>query len=347
MEETILKKKVIFWILGIFIILFGVVAVGTGYVRSTTEKISNNYSAKDEKKIAEGKPISILLLGTDDGALGRKATTTGNTDTIELMTVNPQTKKVTITAIPRDTLVTVNTKQGTDYVKINAAYALGGAKLAEKQVSELLDVPVQYYALVNMGMLEKVVNAVDGVEVNNPFKFTFDGHTYPKGKQYLNGTQALGYARMRYDDPDNDYGRQKRGQQILMSAFEKFQKSGNLITATKLVNAVKDDIKTDVPLDNFAALYNNYAKNLNTIQNYGLRGKDAKISGLDFQIATKEQINQASKNIREALGLKAVNVVNNETKLVDMQPCWNGITNVDFALPNAAAYQTVKKTITK
>lgn len=342
-----MKKKTIFWILGIFVVLVAVFVIGAGYIRNTTNNISNNHSAKDEKRIAEGKPISILLLGTDDGALGRKATTTGNTDTMELMTVNPQTKKVTITAIPRDTLVEVNTKQGTDYVKINAAYALGGAKLAEKQVSELLDVPVQYYALVNMGMLEKVVNAVDGVEVNNPFKFTFDGHTYPKGKQYLNGTQALGYARMRYQDPDNDYGRQKRGQQILMSAFEKFQKSGNLITATKLVNAVKDDIKTDVPLDNFTALYNNYAKNLNTIQNYGLRGKDAKISGLDFQIATSDQINQVSKNIRKALGLKPVKVVNNETKLVDMQTTWNGTTDVDFALPNAAAYQTVQKTITK
>ncbi|WP_290626136.1 LCP family protein [Lactobacillus sp.] len=342
-----MKKKTLFGVLGILVVLFILGISGFSYIRSTTNNISSNHSAQDEKRIAEGKPISILLLGTDDGALGRKASTTGNTDTMELMTVNPQTKKVTITAIPRDTLVKVSTNEGPDYVKINAAYALGGAKLAEKQVSELLDVPVQYYALVNMGMLEKVVNAVNGVEVNNPFKFTFEGHTYPKGKQYLNGTQALGYARMRYDDPDNDYGRQKRGQQILMNAFEKFQKTGNLITATKLVNAVKGNIKTDIPLDNFAALYNNYVKNLTTIQNYGLRGKNAKISGLDFQIATSEQINQASKNIREALGLKPVNVVNNETKLVNMQTSWNGTTNIDFTLPNTDAYQTVEKTITK
>ncbi|MBP2058989.1 LCP family protein required for cell wall assembly [Lactobacillus colini] len=342
-----MKKRTFSWILGIIAVLLAIGAAGFGYIHSAVDNISSNHSAKDERQIAEGKPLSVLLLGTDDGALGRKATNTGNTDTMELMTVNPQTKQVTITAIPRDTLVKVNTSQGTDYVKINAAYALGGAKLAKEQVSELLDVPVQYYALVNMGMLEKVVNAVDGVEVNNPFKFTFQGHTYPQGMQYLNGSQALGYARMRYDDPDNDYGRQKRGQQILMSAFSKFSKSGNLFTATKLVNAVKDDIKTDIPLDNFAALYNNYVKNLNTIHNYGLRGKDAKISGLDFQIATSEQINKASKIIRQALGLKPVHVVNNETKLVDMQTSWDGINNLNFTLPDAQAYQTVAKTITK
>ena len=175
-----MKKKTLFGVLGILVVLFILGISGFSYIRSTTNNISSNHSAQDEKRIAEGKPISILLLGTDDGALGRKASTTGNTDTMELMTVNPQTKKVTITAIPRDTLVKVSTNEGPDYVKINAAYALGGAKLAEKQVSELLDVPVQYYALVNMGMLEKVVNAVNGVEVNNPFKFTFEGHTYPK-----------------------------------------------------------------------------------------------------------------------------------------------------------------------
>lgn len=341
-------KKRIGWILIILLIaLGGIFFGGKAYINSITNKISTNHSEKDRKQIAEGKPISILLLGTDDGALGRKATTTGNTDTMELMTLNPKTNLVTITAIPRDTLVKVKVNNQTDYVKINAAYALGGPKLAERQVSELLNVPVQYYALLNMGMLEKVVNAVNGVEVNNPFKFTFEGHTYPKGYQKLNGKQALGYARMRYDDPDNDYGRQKRGQQILVNSFNKFKQSENLLTATKLVDAVKDDITTDVPLDNLPALYNNYVKKLSTVKNYGLRGKNAKISGLDFQIATSPQINKASKIIREALGLKPVHVVNNETKLVDLQTTWNGTTNQHFILPNQAAYDSVYKTITK
>lgn len=309
-------------------------------MKNAASKISNNYSAKDQIEIKKGRPFSVLVMGTDVGALGRSTSYAGNTDTMELLTVNPTTRRITMTAIPRDTLVKVNTKKGADYVKINAAYPIGGAKLAKKQVRELLDVPVNYYALVNMGMLEKVVDAVGGVEVDNPFKFTFDGHTYPKGKQKLNGKEALGYSRMRYDDPDNDYGRQKRGQQILLSAINKFKQHGNLVMANQILEAVKDDVRTDVPLDNFTLLYKNYFSAMKSSENDVLRGKDAKIDGVDFQVATTSEINRVSKKVRRALGLKPVKVVNAETKMVEMQTTWNGYNNVEFTLPNGAKYNT-------
>ena len=54
---------------------------------------------------------------------------------------------------------------------------LQGPREIKKQVHELLDVPVDYYALVNMGGLEKTVDAVGGVTVNNPFAFKYEGHT--------------------------------------------------------------------------------------------------------------------------------------------------------------------------
>lgn len=309
-------------------------------VKNATNQISSNHSTKDEVKIKKGRPFSILVLGTDVGALGRGTSYAGNTDTMELLTINPTSRRVTMTAIPRDTLVKVNTKKGADYVKINAAYPIGGAKLVKKQVSELLGVPVNYYALVNMGMLEKVVNAVGGVEVDNPFKFEFDGHTYPKGKQKLNGKQALGYSRMRYDDPDNDYGRQKRGQQIILSAINKFKKHGNLVMADQILNAVKDDVRTDIPLDSFTTLYKNYLPAMSSSENDCLRGKDAEIDGVDFQIATPDEINRVSRNVRKALGLKPIEVINAETKLVEMQTSWNGYNDLDFTLPNGAKYNT-------
>ena len=59
------------------------------------------------------------------------------------------------------------------------------------------------------------VNAVGGIEVNNPFEFTYDGKNFLKGKQELNGEDALKYSRMRYDDPNGDYGRQERQRQII------------------------------------------------------------------------------------------------------------------------------------
>ncbi len=65
-------------------------------------------------------------MGTNVGSLGRGTSYAGNTDTMELITVNPQRKKILMVAIPRDILVKINAKQGTKYAKINAAYAIGG-----------------------------------------------------------------------------------------------------------------------------------------------------------------------------------------------------------------------------
>ncbi|MCG4778650.1 LCP family protein, partial [Eggerthella lenta] len=92
----------------------------------------------------------------DVGALNR-GNKGGNTDTLELITINPQKETITMTSIPRDILIKVDTDEGADYVKLNAAYQIGGAKQTVKQVKELLGVPIDYYALVNMGVLKKVV----------------------------------------------------------------------------------------------------------------------------------------------------------------------------------------------
>lgn len=338
------KKHTLGWVVfGVVLTIIVAIGIGYAYLRSATNEISVNHSARDQIKIKKGRPISILVMGTDVGALGRSSADAGNTDTMELITINPTQGHTVITAIPRDTLVKINTDKGILYEKINAAYAIGGPKLAKKQVSELLNVPVNYYALVNMGTLEKVVNAVGGVEVDNPFAFKFEGHKYPKGRQKLNGKEALGYSRMRYQDPNNDYGRQKRGQQVLMSAIKKFKEKGNLLAANKILLAVKDGVRTDVPLNDLSTLYTNYAQAMNSTQQEQLIGKDAMIDKTAFQIATPDAINKISKQVRHSMGLHTVKVENNETKLVEQQTTWNGYNNIDFKLPNGAKYNQLQR----
>ncbi|WP_251716705.1 LCP family protein [Lactobacillus agrestimuris] len=338
------KKHLLIWmIFAVLAVIIGAGGLGYYYLHSVTNKISANHSSKDLEQLKKGKPISILVMGTDVGALGRGNSYAGNTDTMELITINPTQGRTVITAIPRDTLVEVNTKDGKLYEKINAAYAIGGPKLAKKQVSELLDVPVNYYALMNMGTLEKIVDSVGGVEVDNPFAFTFEGHKYVKGKQELNGKQALGYSRMRYDDPNNDYGRQRRAQQVLISAIEKFKTKGNLLSANKMLVAVKDGVRTDLPLDDLSILYKNYANAMNSTQQEQLIGKDAQVDGIDFQIATPNEINRISKQVRHSMGIRPVNVSNNETELVQLQTSWNGYNNLNFTLPNGAKYNQLQK----
>ena len=87
-----------------------------------------------------------------------------------------------VKAIPRDIPIKVKVKGGYTYVKLNAAYSLGGVKETKKQVEDLLGIKIDYYASVNMGVLEKVVDAVGGVTVNNSFAFTYEGHHFKKGQ---------------------------------------------------------------------------------------------------------------------------------------------------------------------
>lgn len=329
------------WVKNIIWAIVILLLIGGGYeyhkIHSAASNIFGNGNGQISKKLQKGEPVSVLAMGTDVGALNR-GNTGGNTDSLELFTINPKTKRITMTSIPRDTLVRVNTKDGPDYVKINAAYAIGGPKQTVKQVSELLNVPIDYYAVLNMGILKKVVNTVGGVTVDNPFAFTYEGHHFKKGKQHLNGDLALKYSRMRYSDPNNDYGRQKRQQQIIESVIQKFKASGSIGTANKMIDAVKDGVKTNITIDDIATLYGNYHAAMKSVTTYHFQGQDATIDGVSFQIASPKEINRVSKLVRKELGLKYKKVTNHETKMYKSQPLYNGVTNTDFVLPGGASY---------
>lgn len=329
------------WVKDIIWAIVILLLIGGGYeyhkIHSAASNIFGNGNGQISKKLQKGEPVSVLAMGTDVGALNR-GNTGGNTDSLELFTINPKTKRITMTSIPRDTLVRVNTKDGPDYVKINAAYALGGPKKTVKQVSELLNVPIDYYAVLNMGVLKKVVNTVGGVTVDNPFAFTYEGHHFKKGKQHLNGELALKYSRMRYSDPNNDYGRQKRQQQIIESVIHKFKASGSIGTANKMIDAVKDGVKTNIPIDDIATLYGNYHAAMNSVTTYHFKGQDATIDGVSFQIASPKEINRISKLVRKELGLKYKKVTNHETKMYKSQPLYDGVVHTDFILPGGASY---------
>ena len=137
------------------------------------------------KVLAERKPVSILLLGTDTGALGRNYK--GRTDTMIIMTLNPQKKTTTIVSLPRDMKVNLAAYPDDSPAKINAAYTYGGVKESVKTVQKHFDIPI---------------------DVKSPLTFDYEGVHFQKGQTYhLNGSNALKLSRMRYDDPQGDYGR--------------------------------------------------------------------------------------------------------------------------------------------
>ena len=311
-------------------------------IHQTAEGIFGKSSAKVSKKLRDGKPVNVLITGLDSGAIGRNKSTygIGNTDTLEIATVNPKKETITFTSIPRDTLVKLDTDDGDDYVKVNAAYSIGGIKMTKSAIEKLLDIKIDYYANVDMGALEKVVNALGGVTVDNPFEFTYEGHTFPKGSQKLNGSNALKYSRMRYDDPNNDYGRQKRQQQVMKAVVNKFKSASSVTAINKLLDVAKDGLKTDVPINSIATLYANYHNSMNNVKTVQFQGEDATIDGTSFQIASTKEINRVSKLIKKAEGKETTTVSNYATKMYDNQTNFDGYNNVYFVLPDGASYNS-------
>lgn len=289
----------------------------------------NNGSTATSARIAAKKPISILVLGVDQGLEGRNDK--GNSDTIILVTVNPTTKKATMTSIPRDTLTEIlgETSNTSYYMfKVNSAYQFGGSSGSIKTVSAMLNVPINYYVEVNMKALESLVNALGGVDVNVPFSFSYDWCDFKKGKQHLDGRHAIAYARMRYDDPRGDYGRQLRQRQIIQAVVKKGLSVNGLANYQKLLKVFAKYVKTNLTFGDMTSLAINYRSAASNISSGYIQGHDATISGTSLQIASTEELQKWSNKLRKSLGLSPQTLTNQETRQNSLNETYN---RVDFS----------------
>ena len=289
----------------------------------------NNGSTATSARIAAKKPISILVLGVDQGLEGRNDK--GNSDTIILVTVNPTTKKATMTSIPRDTLTEIlgETSSTSYYMfKVNSAYQFGGSSGSVKTVSAMLNVPINYYVEVNMKALESLVNALGGVDVNVPFSFSYDWCDFKKGKQHLDGRHAIAYARMRYDDPRGDYGRQLRQRQIIQAVVKKGLSVNGLANYQKLLKVFAKYVKTNLTFGDMTSLAINYRSAASNISSGYIQGHDATISGTSLQIASTEELQKWSNKLRKSLGLSPQTLTNQETRQNSLNETYN---RVDFS----------------
>ena len=293
----------------ILVFLSGGLAYGYHAWTSAKKTFDQTYQASNVSKsrnvsavLKKNKPFSILLLGTDTGALGRSDV--GRTDTMMVATINPKTETAYLTSIPRDTRVTVGSGANASVQKINAAYTIGGPSGAVKTVENLLDIPIDFYAIVNMGGLEKMVNAVGGVDVVPPLTFKYAQADVKKGvKTHLNGKQALSYSRMRYDDPLGDYGRQKRQRQVLQKLVVKAAGLSSITRYQQILTSLNGNLKTDLSFDDLMQIRAKYGDASHHIKSETLQGEDAMIDGIAYQVATNKELKRVSNHIRKTLGL--------------------------------------------
>lgn len=307
------KLKIVSIIIGV--LLLAALGAGGVFIYHTQQSLNslNTNKKSVSNKINNGKPFSILLLGADTGTDGR--VDRGNSDTMMLLTLNPKTKKTVAYSIPRDALAEMVGDKEKNVQKINAAYNIGLSKMAKSTVGSMLGVPVDYHVAINMEALEKTVDFVGGVTVTSDLKVSFDGITIPKGTHHLNGKEALTYARMRYQDPRGDYGRQIRQQQILRAVVKKLEQPKYLTKLPKLIKDLGSDISTDLTTSQIDQIILKYHSSGKTMDFNQLQGRNAWINGSSYQILPTDTMQQASDKLRENLGLSTQTLNNTETQL--------------------------------
>jgi anionic cell wall polymer biosynthesis LytR-Cps2A-Psr (LCP) family protein len=125
-----------------------------------------------------------------------------------------------------------------------------------------------------------------------------------KGKTVtLNGKQALAYSRMRYSDPEGDYGRQKRQKQVIKAIVSKAMSSSTISNYKQILNTLQNNMQTDLSYNDMLTIETNYKSAASSIKSDVLQGEDATINGLSYQVATAKEKQKISDNIRSELGL--------------------------------------------
>ncbi|MFH0927967.1 MAG: LCP family protein, partial [bacterium] len=170
---------------------------------------------------------NILLLGV--GGYGHEGPQLS--DTILLVSLDREDKKVGIISIPRDLSVEI---PGYGERKINSANAYGeekgqgeGPKLAAQVAESVFGMPVHYYVRVDFNAFQSIIDQIGGVDINVDRAFTDSQYptndygvetiSFNAGWQHMDGQTALKYSRSRHGTggEGSDFARSARQQKIL------------------------------------------------------------------------------------------------------------------------------------
>lgn len=202
--------------------------------------------------------VNILLLGIDKRPDERYS----RTDTMILVTVDPNTKTAGMLSVPRDLWVSI---PGYNEDRVNKAYFFGeqyaypggGPALAMKTIQYNLGVPVHFFIQVDFEGFRNIVDTLGGIDID--VTETIDDPTFPDnnygydpfyiepGHYTLDGYTALKYARTRAT-PGSDFSRARRQQQVLLAIKDKALQLNMIPKIPELWNNMADTIQTDLQL---------------------------------------------------------------------------------------------------
>ena len=275
-------KRILTWLLALLLC----VAVGMTFMFLKGFQSAHSNKPKDAKaaqvEVFNGQDtrdgVNILILGTD-GRIGQDSSET-RTDSVMVLNVSGKDKKIKLVSFMRDNLVyidgysqVIDGQKQADH-KLNLAYELGeqegkqGAEMVRKVLKDNFDLDIKYYALVDFQAFATAIDTLfpDGVTIDAQFS-TLNGvpvteatvgddlhatatesptQTIRVGKQQMNGSTLLNYARFR-DDDEGDYGRTRRQQQVMTAVLQQIKDPTKLFTGSEALGKVFAMTSTNLP----------------------------------------------------------------------------------------------------
>ena len=195
-----------------------------------------------------GEPFNVYISGIDvDGPIA----TNSRSDVNIIMTVNPNTKKILLTTTPRDYYVQIPDISGEQRDKLTHA-GIYGVDASMRTLEQLYGIDISYYARVNFSSLVKIVDTLGGVDVDSDFDFDAQGYHFQKGRNHLDGKQALAFSRERYSFEDGDNQRGKDQEKVLTAILNKAMSPAILSNASALIADVSDSVQTNMTQEEMA-----------------------------------------------------------------------------------------------
>ena len=300
-ERQARKKRK--WVRWLAIIAIAILLIGGGVFLYVWDKVDDTITAMHDplardsdpdrqKELAsifkDNKSVNILLLGVDERP-GDK----GRSDTIILLSINPNTDSMIMLSVPRDTYVNI---PGRGMDKINHAYAFGDVDLAVQTFEEAFNLPVHYYVRVNMEGFKEGVDALGGVTIQNDQEFSQGGNQFSKGTIHLNGTQALDYVRMRKNDPRGDLGRNDRQRKVITAAIDEFASFSSITKVGNILDIIGGNVKTDLDMKSMQTLFSDYRGARNNVKTLEINGT-GKTLDLWYYMVSDEEFNRIRTEI--------------------------------------------------
>lgn len=288
-------------------------------------KIIYQFSIKKETKVESNSvdvtkdSFNIFLSGIDTyGEIDSIA----RSDVNMIITINPITKQVLLTSIPRDYYVELSCYNAKDKLTHAGMY---GVDCSIGTIENLFDIDINYYVRVNFSSLIKLVDVLGGVEVYSDYTFNTYGYQFNKGYNYVNGEYALAFSRARKNFIDGDRQRVKNQQAVITAIANKAMSPAILNKYTSILNALKDSFQTNMgmsdiqelakfqidkmPKWNIASISVNGSDSENYTYSYGTQ----KLYVMEPDVST---VNYAIETINKVMKGEAIDVVNTQTKPV-------------------------------